>query len=261
MNLDTSGSQFWKFLIPDADFEMRVQNIGREVVPAKKTPSIFDNLILDPAFFDEKLAETRGKVQDIISPQEETKAVAPANYDSEFVKKFPYYSEKFQKILELKKSPTPNDLLRRYAKILLYILEQFQIKWDKKHHVRLMLVLKKVLQEITTFEEGEVYTNEMLQKTWYIRTSWEVQEEVELLYSIYYENYVSLQKEIHIDDKKRREGILETIEVIEHDMLWENYRDDEYWGPEKINVTEVIAQKRQDLINKRNQRELSQKKA
>lgn len=254
MNSYQKGTHFWDFLIPDADFELRVQNIGKEIIPAKTSPSIFDNLTLDPNFFDAKLAETREKVQGIISQNEESQEKNQSNYDSEFAKKFPYYSEKFQKILELKKSPTLNDLLKRYAKILLYILEQFQIKWDKKHHIRFMLVLKKVLQEITTFEEAEVYTAEMLNKTSYIRTSWEIQEEIELLYSIYYENYVVLQKEVHMDDKKRREDILETIEVLEHDMLWKNYRDTEYWWSQQTNLEDAITQKRQELIQKRRER-------
>lgn len=122
MNSYQKGTHFWDFLIPDADFELRVQNIGKEIIPAKTSPSIFDNLTLDPNFFDAKLAETREKVQGIISQNEESQEKNQSNYDSEFAKKISILFRKISKNLRAKKISNTQWFIKKICKnIALYI--------------------------------------------------------------------------------------------------------------------------------------------
>lgn len=232
MNSNTNYTDFAKLFEPDADFEKRIQNIGQQEETEKPKNSIFDGFEVDPSFFDANIEKTRASTLEILSlgwvmPEIWKKEnISPQPEDpllSEFEKKFPYYAEKFQKLLAYKDFPSLEDEVQRNAKILLYILEQFQITGERKEQIKLMLKLKKTLWQIHTFEEELMYTSHISNKTSLIRTSGELKKEMEMMYHMYYYNYSHCQEEYHRvlkeEQQNHRTQIISTIDTIEYQML------------------------------------------
>lgn len=232
MNVNKIPFDLASFLEPDADFEARIQNIGKQGEDEKPKNSIFDGFEVDPSVFDANIEKTRASTQEILSiggviseiwKKENIPSQPEDTLLSEFEKKFPYYAEKFQKLLTYKNLPSLEDEVQRNAKILLYILEQFQITWERKEQIKLMLKLKKTLWQIHTFEEELMYTSHISNKTSLIRTSGELKKEMEMMYHVYYYNYSHCQEEYHrvLKEKQQhhRTQIISTIDTIEYQML------------------------------------------
>ena len=91
------------------------------------------------------------------------------------------------------------------------MLEQFHIISEKKHQVKFMVSLKRILWEFDFEMEAIDYRNGVL-KRWYIQPDEEFKEELECLYKVYYECYKIAQKELHkvqkALDKIEREKLL-----------------------------------------------------
>ncbi len=254
MNWNKNYADFAKLFEPDADFEKRIQSIGKVTIEEEKKPSIFDGFDIDASLFDANIAQTKTLVEWImwISPTahqvKNTSNVLEKKqeeiYLSELEKKFPFYADKFQKLLTLTQEPTLEDLVKRYARILLYISEQFEISGNRKEQIKLMLKLKKVLWEIGTWEEELVYTNLISNKTSLIRTSGDLKKEIELLYHIYHSNYSHTQEELHRiqteREKSLRTEIISRINIIEQEML-----------PEPNSFIDPVTKMRQRIKQKR----------
>lgn len=247
-----TGDDFSQFIIPDADFEQRVQNIWRQEEPKVKPTSIFDGFVVDPDIFDQNMEAVKTRVEWLICKNvvanDPKNSESPNNWlTSELEKKFSFYTDKFQRLLQMDSVVSLEWLVQRYARILLYILEQFQISWNRKEQIKLMVKLKRVLWEIHAWEDEFVYNTFISNKTSLIRTSWELQEEIELLYHMYFQNYVYFQKEAHKQEKERRENIIQTIETIEHSMLWKEYKDTSYWWEKNPDIARLIEDKRNQM--------------
>ncbi len=254
------NNQYSFDLTPDADFEKRIAEIGKQSVISPPKEDIFSFIPISPDFLDSQIEERRAKIGRILStwsPVSEDEKIQKSDLVSQLEEKFPLYIKKFQDILQIPTNASLKEKRDRYARILLYILENFYVKGDKKQHVEFMISLKKVLNEIDNYYEEKAYRNRMLEVVPIPLT--DVREEIELLYRVYSQNYFSLKHEVHVQEQEHRKLLIHTMKTIEIDMLWADYRDEEYWSnawwqPAWEQVRQDIEQRRQYLREQREKR-------
>lgn len=176
-----SDFDFEALITPDTDFDKRILEETTEISPPKIQPkeNPFPELIIEEDFIQQELAsqwierereKKSGTVNDILwfwsiqlyteektLSKEETQQKVHLWTPSEIEKRIPFYTQKFQEILQWENIQNPQKDLQKYAKILLYLLEQFEITGGKKHHIKFMIELKKVLGEIQTHEQISAY--------------------------------------------------------------------------------------------------------
>lgn len=251
---------FEALLKPDADFEKRVSEVPIESPKIERWNSSFPELILDDT---EILKEEEQWVNPRWQQQVPEKKAIQENREvlSEIEQKISFYSLKFQEILQSDKNETLQDSLKRYARFLIYLLEQFEITEGKKHHIKFMIELKKVIGEIQTPSKVLWYIKQ-IEKKWLYKTWWKLREELEFLYSIYYQNYIQTQKELHKKEVDERKKLYNEITSIQEELLGEGTFEN-HLPPQSIegkqDIVEVIRQKRLKIEQKRAQRKITNK--
>lgn len=242
-----NGVNFDILFTPDPDFESRIYTPEKpHKAISLKTESTFpwfdleDFKIPDENFQTQKpqpilhrKKEVRAQVEDKLNLNqiiidEIPKEISPCKKQLEqslsiLEEKSVFYANRFQEILQIYPIDTPENLVKRYAKILLYMLEQFHIMWEKSQQLKFMVSLKKVLGEFE-FEMEEIDYKNGLLKRGYIRPDEQFKEELEFLYQVYYECYKESQKELRkiqkAFDKKEKEKLYHNITKIEKEVLW-----------------------------------------
>lgn len=240
------------FLTPDSDFDKRVEEF-KEVKP--QVSWIIDSKLSFPEInlldddWDSEIQES----QEI----EEEKIIL-----SELEIQKQHYSISFQKILQIDINSSLEDFIRRYAKILLYILEQFHIfendkkhhNWDKRYFLKFMIDLKKILGEINNEEQEKNYRDNILKRP-YVKISWELKEEIELLFNIYYSSYIDCQKQIHekvrLEEIEKRRKLEESISQIYEELNSQLNLD----NPNETPAQKEIRLKKEELAKKRIKRD------
>lgn len=224
------------------------------------TSSFFS--ILDDKFFEEQLwvikEVTSKEIWQIIKPINWDNLENKDSLEKKIVKKeeeffeikFKFYLDKISRILKVQDYPTNEQLLFTYSRTLLYILENFKIKQSKVKQIKLMVEIRKVLWDIKygDFDIEMNYVEKML-KNPYIKTNWYIKEELLLIYNVIQQNYIEVQKEIHINNlkiqKETSEKVISTIWYLEWEMLPEI--EDKDW----ISMERKIRIKRLQMIQKR----------
>lgn len=276
-SLNEIDFDFDKLLTPDPDFDKRIQEVPIQSLKIETWTSFFPELILDDIdfllqsqnsqipknnwwIFSQRVA-VQSWFPTLIKDEPEAESIQPENNKevkliSVLEEQSAFYANRFQQILQIDSNNTLESSVNRYARILLYILEQFHIHWDKKHHIRFMVSLKKVLNEISTIKEEKDYI-EQCKRRWYWKLEWELKDEIETLYKIYYECYILAQKELHRiqrqEEQEKRRALHDNIKALEEELLpWFCY---ETWA---INTQEdpqiAIERRRKELALKRAQR-------
>lgn len=267
------------FLEPDPDFENRLKEQSSVKVEASgllQSKTVFPEIIsgiLDEPDLELPVVQKHNwtKSNSSIFPEinfldgekSDTSVVEkPEEYLSEIEKQKSFYSMRFQEILKINSNESLEIYIKRYAKIMLYILEQFHIfendkkhhNWDKKYFIKFMIDLKKFLGEISTIKEEEDYKENILKK-WYTKLSWELKEEIELLFNIYHESYIDCQKQIHekirLDEIEKRKKLEKNISQIYEEMNSEFNLD----NPNETPAQREARLRREELAKKRVQRD------
>lgn len=92
-----------------------------------------------------------------------------------------------------------------------------------------------------------------------------MREELELLYSVYYQNYVQIQKELHYTRQQQeviqREELYDRITTLQEELLWDALLENTDLPQsadleqEAQDIAEIIRKKRQEMSEKRAQRD------
>lgn len=234
---------FDKLLTPDPDFDKRVQEVPTEAPKVERWISDFPEIVLDDIDvllqnensvsqrndwrnFSQRFA-AQSWFPTLIMDEPQLENLDPRNNKeikviSVLEEKSSFYANRFQQILQVDAPNNLESLVNRYARILLYMLEQFHIHWDKKHHIRFMVSLKKVLKEIQTVREEKEYVEQCLRR-WYWKLDGDLKEEIETLYKIYYQCYINSQQELHRvqrqEEQEKRRVLHDNIKALEEELL------------------------------------------
>lgn len=273
---ENSGVDIDAFITPDADFESRVAQVQPAYIPSTvvKDQEFPDFNLAD--FQIESIEETQPVSKEVSHFKQrfewvcsgfpeimidndlmETTQNAQKNHDdislqSVLESHSPFYARRFQEVLALYPTISPENTVKRYAKILLYMMEQFHVHSEKSHQHKFMLNLKKVLWEQLDRGEEKDYI-ETIKRRAYIRPTWELKDEIEFLYQVYYDCYIQAQKEYHIylraEDIALRKRLQKQITSLEQEMI--PHFDPDAPGYDARNLPQHILKQR--LLQKRAQ--------
>ncbi len=267
------------FLEPDPDFENRLKEQSSVKVEASgllQSKTVFPEIIsgiLDepdlelPVVQKHNWTKSNSSIFPEINFLDGEKSVTsvvekPEEYLSEIEKQKSFYSMRFQEILKINSNESLEIYIKRYAKIMLYILEQFHIfkndkkhhNWDKRYFLKFMIDLKKILGEINNEEQEKNYRDNILKRP-YIKISWELKEEIELLFNIYYSSYIDWQKQIHekvrLEEIEKRRKLEESISQIYEELNSQLNLD----NPNETPAQKEIRLKKEELAKKRIKRD------
>lgn len=269
-------------LTPDPDFDQRLNefsSVKTEVPWLLQSKTIFPEIIADFSDDIDVIVKKESTNQNRVVRQTNSWLFPEITFDdteektevleenkpilSELEIQKSVYASRFQEILEIWNNSTQENFMKRYAKILLYILEQFHIfendkrhhNWDKKYFLKFMIDLKKILGEINNEEQEKKYKENILKRP-YVKISWELKEEIELLFNMYYSSYIDCQRQIHeksrLEELEKRRRLEENISKIEEEL-------DSQFNLDELN-NETLAQReirlrREELAKKRVQRD------
>lgn len=234
-------TNFDALFTPDPDFEKQLPVWSTSSQLWKTNSEPFPELILDDFQIPDEIWPAQPMVQTqkniktqvdqalrfpkvIVDEVQEEKTIdkKEVQYLSTLEQKSVFYANRFQEILQMYPTDTLENTVKRYAKILLYMLEQFHIISEKKHQVKFMVSLKRILWEFDFEMDAIDYKNWVL-KRGYIYPDQEFKEELEFLYKIYYECYKVAHKELHkfqkALDKIEREKLHQHITNLEREVL------------------------------------------